>query len=212
MAQAAQGLLVGHQLLGQLRRRAAQQVGQLGVLPGHGGPAGPHPAVVLPAVQQGGQLPVHLSHIVPEMKAPVGEPPGKIPRPPPAPGQDSGQGVVHGIHGAGIVLLPAVLPPGAVPAHLGRRPAEDHGGVPVIVRRAEGGIHRLVQAAKGGRRPLHPLSDQLLGLQIRPSPGLRWGHPGPQAAQHPARQQQKQGTARQSLIQHAAGDHRRRPP
>ena len=99
-------------LIGHINRLIADHQQNTAIImgPGHGGPAGPHPAVVLPAVQQGSQLPVHLPHIVPEVEAAVGEPAGEVPRPPPPPGQDGGQGVVHGIHGAGIVLLPGWHP------------------------------------------------------------------------------------------------------
>ena len=128
------------------------------------------------------------------------------------PGEDGGQGVVHGVHGGGVILLPAVRLPGTVPADPGRGPAEDQGGVAVVVRDADGGVDGLIQPAKSQGGPLQPATHQLLGLQVWARSGLDRSEPGAQAAEGPSGQKEKENTAACGLVPQRAGGAGRRAP
>ena len=165
LPQAALSRQVGGQLPAQLCGRRVEQFRQLGVLLTDSGPALPHPGVILPPVQQSGQLPVHRRHIGGEVEAPVGKIPGEILRQGAAPGHHGGGGVVHGVEGGGVVLLPAPVPQGAAPAQLSGGPVKNDGHVVVVPGRAKGGAQGLGQGAKGGGGRLQLPLDQALSAQ-----------------------------------------------
>ena len=204
LPQAALPSEVGGQLLAQLRGGGVEQLRQLGILAAHGAPALPHPGVILPPVQQGGQLPVHRRHIGGEVEAPVRKIPGEVLRQGAAPGHHGGGGVVHGVEGGGIVLLPAPVPQGAAPAQLSGGPVKDDGHVVVVPGRAKGGPQGLGQGPEGGGGRLQLSLDQALSPQISRAGQLR-GQPGPQHPQAPLRQGEKNQGGQRPLIQAGQG-------
>ena len=105
------------------------QVGQLGVLPAAALPLLLQLAPVLPPQQQGRDLRVDGGDQLREMDTPAGKVDGEVRRFRPAPLHDGGGGVIEGIEGGEIVLVPAHVPQRAAPAHHLGGPVEDDGGI-----------------------------------------------------------------------------------
>ena len=171
---------VRDQLPAQLCRRRPQKGGQLPILPAHRRPALPDAAVVLPAVEQGGELLVHRLHKGGEVEAAVGEVAGVVAGHSPPPLQHGGRGVVEGVEGGHIVPLPAAGPEGAGPAHPTGRPVKDRRHIVVVLRHPEGAPQGLVQGTEGGGGGLQLFLHIALGPAIR---GRRrgWGQQASQA-------------------------------
>ena len=82
--------------------------------------------MVLAAQEEKPQLLVDGGDKLPQMDAPGGEVQGKILRLGRATAQQRRTGIIEGVVGGVIVLLPAVGAQDAGAAHLFRRPVEDH--------------------------------------------------------------------------------------
>ena len=147
------------------------------------------------------------------MDAPVREVAGKVLGQGSPPLHQIGGGVVQGVEGAGVLLLPAELAQGAAPAHLLRRPVKDHRRV--LLRGHRGAAaHAVIQVPQSGGQAgqlgPHPLQG---GGELR---GLGPLHP--LAAEDPARQQQEQHRPCRRLRQQRCvearrqGGHQRRAP
>ena len=147
------------------------------------------------------------------MDAPVREVAGKVLGQGSPPLHQIGRGVVQGVEGAGVLLLPAELAQGAAPADLLRRPVKDHRRV--LLRRYRGtAAHAVIQVPQGGGHAgqlgPHPLQG---GGEFHGLPPLH-----PLAAEGPARQQKKQHGTGGRLRQQRCGEppwqsrqHRRTP-
>ena len=76
------------------------------------------------------------------MDAAVGEVNGEVLGLGLAPFKEVGGGVIEGIEGGGVILLPAQLAQGAPTAYLFSRPVEDDGGILLLWRR--GAAHAVI--------------------------------------------------------------------
>ncbi|CAN3966144.1 Manganese transport regulator, partial [Dysosmobacter welbionis] len=122
-----------------------------------------------------------------QVDAPVREVAGKVlgQRAPPL--QQEGRGVVQGVEGAGVLLLPTELAQGAAPAHLFCRPVKDHRRVLLRGHRGRP-AHAVVQGPQSGGHP-----GQLGAHPLQRGGKLRCLSPHhPLAAEGSARQHQKQ--------------------
>ena len=126
-----------------------QQFTELGVLPPGAASGLLQLPPVLPPQQKGGEFPVDGGEKVRQVDTPVREVTGKVLGQGPAPLQQEGGGVVEGVEGAGVLLLPAELAQGAGPADPLRRPVEDYRRI--LLRRHRGGpAEAVVQVPEGG--------------------------------------------------------------
>lgn len=165
-----------------------EQVGHLGVLP-LGAAAGLlQLAAVLLAQQKGGKLAVDGLQKLGEVDAAVGKMGGEILGLGLATLQQKGRGIVEGVKGGGILLLPAELAQRAAPAYLLRRPVENDRRVFLLRRR--GAVHAVIQRPHCLRSSVQP------GAERFPLRCLRFGGggllPDAFAAENSPRNRQKQ--------------------
>ena len=132
------------------------------------------------------------------MDAAVGEVLGEVLGLGLAPFQEKGRGVVEGIEGGGVLLLPAQFTQGAAPAHPLRRPVKDHRRV--LLRGRGGAVHAVVQFPQSVRRVAQPLPQGLFLGGFR-----HFLPPHPLPAEHPAGDSQKQHRPRRRFPQQAPG-------
>ena len=146
--------------------------------------------MVLAAQKEQPQLPVDGGDKLPQMDAPGGEVQGEILRLGRAAAQQRRAGIVEGIVGGIIVLLPTDGAQDTGAAHLLRRPVEDHRG---IFRRGRGRVpeEAVVQGAQSRSGLLQPAGLCRLSGCIRPGGTLCAGRqpaPGQQQIGRTARQ------------------------
>ena len=192
---------VGDELGAQLRRRRAQHLSQLAVLPADRRPILPQTALVLPPVEQSCQLLVDGGEEVGKLHAAVGEISGEVAPLAPAPLQHGGQGVVEGVVGGHIIPLPAGGLERAALAHPVRRPVKDSGSVVIVgASGVEGTPHGFVQTLEGGGGVLHPALYIGHGSLLSAVFGLP-GHQGAHLPQQLVRQQEKDYRGGKHLVE-----------
>ena len=165
-------------------------------------PAFPKPVLVLLPILQRGKLLVGCLEKLGKLQAPPSEPAGKIGSLPLPLFQHNWKGVVQGIIGGNIVVLPAGIPQGAFPADLVGAPVKNGGGVAVVdtVFR-EGGAESVPHRAKrfgGGTQPL-PHIFRPAALRIARFPLL---HGRAQTPQTVLRQKKKDHRSDEGLVEH----------
>ena len=178
---------------GLLRRGVGccrQQIPHLGVLLLSLTAGAAQLAMILAAQEEKPQFLVDGGDKLPQMDAPGGEVQGEILRLGRATAQQRRTGIIEGVVGGVIVLLPAVGAQDAGAAHLLRRPVEDHRG---ILRRGRGRVpeEAVVQGAQSRSGLLQPAGLCRLSGCIRPGGTLCAGRqpaPGQQQIGRTARQ------------------------
>ena len=135
------------------------------------------------------------------MDAPVRKITGKVLGQDPSPLQQEGSGVVEGIEGAGVLLLPAEVAQCAAPADLLRCPVEDDSRVFLAGHRGTP-AHTVVEVPQHCRRPGQLGLEPLQRRHRRLRQGLP---PDPLSSKEPPRQQQKRRAAQGHLCQQRLG-------
>ncbi len=118
----------------------------------------------------------------------------------PAPLYHGRCGIIEGVEGGGVILLPAAPPQRTAPADPAGRPVKDGGDVVVVPGGLEGRPQGVPQGAEGPGGGLQLLLHQLLGTQVGRPRGVG-RDPDAQAAQGTLGQEQKGDGGQKGLIQ-----------
>ena len=181
-------------------RRAAEQLGELGVLPRRLRARVGEPPAVLPPQQESAQLAVDRRQKARKADAAVRKIRGKVAAAPAPLREQRGRRVVERVVGLGIVALPADRAQRAAAAHALRRAVEDHRRVFVLrLRRAHQAVVQLAQRKRG--RAQAAARRRALGLLRLRGIRFRLLRRKPLAAEQPVWQHEEEERRAKTLVE-----------